>query len=176
MKVRDITEISIMVALLAVSTFIRIPVPVIGYFTLQLTVVIFSGLLLGSKRGAIVCLIYIVGGLVGIPWFAAGGGLAYIFQPTFGFILSFPLAAFLSGKIDFNGSKITNTIKVMFATLSVWVLGMLFIAVLYTSNVAEFMLGLFTLSLIADIVLSIVALNASERIYKADVLSKNKDN
>jgi biotin transport system substrate-specific component len=42
---------------------------------------------------------YIVLGLIGLPVFTGGGGPQYILSPTFGFLLSFPLAAMVVGLI-----------------------------------------------------------------------------
>lgn len=68
-------------------------------FTLQLTVVLLSGILLGPKAGAISCLVYLLIGLAGLPVFAEGGGIGYILKPSFGYILAFGAGAFLAGKI-----------------------------------------------------------------------------
>lgn len=46
------------------------------YFTLQFFFVLLAGILLGSKLGALAVLLYVVIGLLGLPIFAAGGGLA----------------------------------------------------------------------------------------------------
>ena len=43
--------------------------------------------------------VYIALGLMGLPIFTAGGGLGYVFQPTFGFLLSYIPAAFVIGLI-----------------------------------------------------------------------------
>ena len=40
---------------------------------------------------------YIALGLLGVPVFAAGGGIAYVLRPGFGFLLGFVLAAYLIG-------------------------------------------------------------------------------
>ena len=48
-----------------------------------------AGLLLGSRLGALSVSLYTVLGLAGVPVFTGGGGLWYIFQPTFGYILGF---------------------------------------------------------------------------------------
>lgn len=68
-------------------------------FSLVPLMVILAGLLLGSKDGAISFLVYIALGLVGLPVFAKPpyGGLTYVFQPTFGFVLGYVLAAFVIG-------------------------------------------------------------------------------
>lgn len=38
-------------------------------------------------------------GLIGIPIFAAGGGIGYIFRPSFGYLVGFIASAFVTGKI-----------------------------------------------------------------------------
>ncbi len=83
-------------ALIAVGAFIKIPVPVIP-FTMQTMFVTMAGLFLGSKLGGLSALLYMVIGLMGIPVFTQGGGPAYIFQPTFGYIVGFVVGAFLTG-------------------------------------------------------------------------------
>jgi len=65
--------------------------------TLQTFIVLLSGVLLGSKRGAAAQLAYVSAGLAGVPWFSNGGGLPYLFSPTFGYLLGFVPAAFAVG-------------------------------------------------------------------------------
>jgi biotin transport system substrate-specific component len=100
----------ILVALLAslttVGAFIRIPVPPVA-FTMQIFFVIFAGLLLGAKLGALSQLIYIALGLAGLPVFANGGGIQYIFNPTFGYLIGFVAAAFVAGFISEKVKKPT---------------------------------------------------------------------
>lgn len=86
-------------ALVAIGAFIQVPVPGMDYFTLQFLFVILAGILLGSKTGAMSVLVYVLLGLVGIPIFAAGGGIGYIFRPSFGYLIGFVLAAFVSGLV-----------------------------------------------------------------------------
>ena len=85
-------------ALICVATFVRIPTPMMS-FTLQLTVVLLSGILLGPKAGAISCLVYLFIGLAGLPVFAEGGGIGYVLRPSFGYVFAFWAGAFLAGKI-----------------------------------------------------------------------------
>ncbi|MGN0135532.1 biotin transporter BioY [Anaerotignum sp.] len=86
------------VALIAVGAFIKIPVPVVP-FTLQYLFTMLAGLLLGGKKGCLAVCIYIVLGLAGLPVFAQGGGIGYIFQPSFGYIIGFAAGAFVTGVI-----------------------------------------------------------------------------
>ncbi|NLB83501.1 MAG: biotin transporter BioY [Synergistaceae bacterium] len=85
--------------LTALGAFLRIPffpVP----FTLQVLLVLLSGLLLGSRTGMVSQGVYILLGLAGLPIFAGGGGVTYALSPTFGYILSYPFAAWMAGRLS----------------------------------------------------------------------------
>jgi len=87
-----------MAALTGMAGMIKIPfypVPL----TLQTMMVYLSGNLLGSRWGMISQLVFLAVGLSGVPVFTNGGGPAYIAQPTFGYLLAFPVAAFIAGTI-----------------------------------------------------------------------------
>jgi biotin transporter BioY len=71
--------------------------------TLQTLAVLMSGILFGRRIGAASQITYLLGGLAGIPWFAVGGGLAYIFSPTFGYIVGFIAAAYVVGALAERG-------------------------------------------------------------------------
>lgn len=99
--IRKLTLSGMMLALIVVGAYIKIPIPYVP-FTLQFLFVTLVGQLLGAKTGSIVVATYILMGLVGMPVFTSGGGLAYVFQPTFGYLLGFVLAAAMSGFIVEN--------------------------------------------------------------------------
>ena len=84
--------------LIAVGAFIKIPVPVVP-FTLQFLFTMLAGLLLGGRRGAMSVGVYILLGLIGLPIFAEGGGFWYILEPSFGYLLGFMLAAYVTGRM-----------------------------------------------------------------------------
>ena len=68
--------------------------------TLQTFFAILAGLVLGSKKGAIACTVYLCIGLAGAPVFSKfTGGPSTVLMPTFGFIVSFILSAFVAGII-----------------------------------------------------------------------------
>ena len=98
MKTKNMVLCGLFVALIAAGAFIKIPVPVVP-FTLQFLFTTLAGLLLGGRLGAISVGVYILLGLMGLPIFASGGGIAYIFQPSFGYIPGFMLGAWLTGRI-----------------------------------------------------------------------------
>ncbi|HYY56339.1 MAG TPA: biotin transporter BioY [Pyrinomonadaceae bacterium] len=77
------------------------PVPVTG----QTFVVLLAGALLGSRLGALAMIAYLIEGATGLPFFrAGGGGLSYlIVSPTTGYLLSYPLAAFVVGRLAERG-------------------------------------------------------------------------
>lgn len=86
-------------ALVAIGAFIQIPVPYMDYFTLQFFFVLLAGLILGADKGAISVGCYVLLGLVGVPIFAAGGGIGYIFRPSFGYLVGFIVSAYVTGKV-----------------------------------------------------------------------------
>jgi len=72
--------------LTAVGAFVRIPLPIVP-ITLQVLMVLLSGLLLPPGGALFSQSAYILLGLAGIPIFAGGGGISYIIAPTFGYLL-----------------------------------------------------------------------------------------
>ena len=64
--------------------------------SLQTFAVFICSLILGWKA-SLVFLTYTILGLVGLPIFTSGGGFAYIYSPTFGFIISFIVASLVIG-------------------------------------------------------------------------------
>lgn len=87
-------------ALVAIGAFIQIPVPYMDYFTLQFFFVLLAGLTLGSRKGAMAVGCYVLLGLVGLPIFAAGGGIGYVLRPSFGYLLGFVVAAYITGLLS----------------------------------------------------------------------------
>ncbi len=85
--------------LTALGAFLRIPFPPVP-FTLQVLLVLLSGLLLGRRAGMASQCVYILLGLTGLPIFAGGGGITYTLSPTFGYILAYPFAAWTAGKLS----------------------------------------------------------------------------
>ncbi|MFT9597893.1 biotin transporter BioY [Mesobacillus sp.] len=103
-KALDLTLASMFVGLMAIGANITsfVPFMVIGGvpITLQTFFAILAGIILGSRLGAISMTVYALVGLVGVPVFAKfGAGMSTFISPTFGFILSFILTAYVAGKI-----------------------------------------------------------------------------
>ncbi|SMB87139.1 biotin transport system substrate-specific component [Desulfonispora thiosulfatigenes DSM 11270] len=66
LTIKELVLCSLFAALIAVGAFIRIPVPLMDYFSLQFLFVILAGMLLGSKLGTISVAAYVSIGLVGL--------------------------------------------------------------------------------------------------------------
>ena len=98
MKTKGVIYCGLFTALIAVGAFIKIPIPVVP-FTLQYLFTMLAGLLLGSRLGTVSVLSYMLLGLAGLPIFSEGGGLWYVFKPSFGYIIGFAVAAYVNGKI-----------------------------------------------------------------------------
>ncbi|MDD7266800.1 MAG: biotin transporter BioY [Lachnospiraceae bacterium] len=92
----DVTMIGLCTALVAISAFIRIPLPMVP-ITLQILMVVLAGMLLGPLRGAVSVLLYVLIGLAGLPIFTQGGGLSYVYKPSFGYLLGMIVGAAVVG-------------------------------------------------------------------------------
>ena len=133
MKTRDMIMVSIFAALTAVGAFIRIPIPFVP-FTLQWLFCALSGIILGARLGALSQILYVGMGLIGIPIFTEGGGLSYIFKPTFGYLIGFIVASYVIGKLSSKIKDITFT-KSLLCVLSglffVYFFGVLHLYLIY---------------------------------------------
>lgn len=98
-------------ASLFVALCARITIPLLPLTPVPLTVqnfgVLLVGLLLGSRRGFAALALYLVEGAVGLPVFnpTGIGGTAQLFGITGGFLLVYPLVAFLAGYVFEHGKK-----------------------------------------------------------------------
>lgn len=77
------------------------PVPITG----QTFAVLLTGALLGSRLGALAMFAYLIEGASGLPFFYGGGsGVQHLFfSPTSGYLLSYPVAAFVVGLLAERG-------------------------------------------------------------------------
>ena len=98
MKTRRLIYISIFAILTAVGAKLAVPLPLVP-FTLQTMFCILAGHLLGPKYGAASQALYMLLGLIGVPVFTGGSGLASIFMPSFGYVIGFVACAWVTGMI-----------------------------------------------------------------------------
>ena len=127
--------------LTVISAQISIPIKPVP-FTLQTMVVLLAGAFLGAKNGAYSQVLYIFLGAIGLPVFAqtADGtmGFARLIGPTGGYLLAFPIAAYLVGYLTEKNQKYFTVIISMFvAELVVIAFGTLYLYAAYLHNFVD---------------------------------------
>ena len=68
----------------------------------QIGAVLFVGCMGGRNAGVISQVAYLLLGLAGFPFFVQGGGLGYVQEPMFGYLLGFLPGAWLCGYLAFR--------------------------------------------------------------------------
>jgi biotin transport system substrate-specific component len=124
-----------------ISAQVSIPIQPVP-FTLQTMVVLLAGAFLGAKNGAYSQVLYIFLGAIGLPVFAqtADGtiGLARLIGPTGGYLLAFPIAAYLVGLLTEKNQKYLSVIISMFvAELVVILVGTSYLYSAYLHNFSD---------------------------------------
>lgn len=130
-SIRDIVLCGLFAALISVGAFIKIPIGIVP-MTLQTLFVTLATFTIGSRRAFIATSVYIAIGLLGFPVFTQGGGITYVLQPTFGYLLGYAIAAFVMGYIIEHSTK-----KGVLAHIAAIVIGM---SIVYLLGMAYFYL------------------------------------
>lgn len=106
----------------------------------QIPAIMFIVAFLDRKYGIVSVLLYIIVGLFFAPVFALGGGIDYVFQYGFGYILAYIPAVFFAGSILRNGLTFINIAQsTLVGVLTIHLIGvlyMLFMAALQKENSA----------------------------------------
>ncbi|MGN0570275.1 MAG: biotin transporter BioY [Candidatus Fimenecus sp.] len=100
----DIAVSGLFCTLICVGAFIKIPIPNLP-ITMQVFFVLLAGLVLEPKTAFFASFAYMFLGLVGLPIFTGGGGIGYVFIPSFGFIIGFVIAASVMSLILHKAKK-----------------------------------------------------------------------
>ncbi len=111
------------------------PVPITG----QTFAVLMLGALLGSKRGVLAILAYLVEGILGLPVFAGGMGPATLIGPTGGYLVGFIAVAYVVGKLAEMGwdRRVSTTIAAMLAgEIVLYVFGVCWLAIMTNIRIA----------------------------------------
>ena len=130
--------------LLAISSKIKIPfypVPM----TMQTFVVLFLGISLGYKIGLATVGLYLVEGIVGLPVFSnspeKGVGIVYFTGPTMGYLIGFLTACYLSSRIKMSDNFFVVLFKLIIATSTIYILGLLWLGTIIGWDKPVFTLG-----------------------------------
>ena len=150
---------------LTISAKIKIPfypVPM----TMQTFVVLFLGISLGHKIGLATIGLYLLEGIVGLPVFSnspeKGVGLLYFTGPTMGYLIGFLIACYLASMIKFKDSYFVILAKLVFATSTIYILGLLWLGTLIGWDKPIFALGAKPFLLAEIFKISILALLAKK--------------
>ena len=129
---------------LTISAKIKIPfypVPM----TMQTFVVLFLGISLGYKIGLATVTLYLVEGISGLPVFSnspeKGVGLIYFTGPTMGYLIGFLTACYLASKIRINDGLLSILTKLIIATSTIYILGIMWLGILIGWDKPIFELG-----------------------------------
>mgnify|MGYP001266859700 CR=1 FL=1 len=117
------------IILLSVSSKVSIP-----FYPVPMTFQTFIVYFIAASMGMIgfySTLSYVILGLMGLPIFAAGGGIGYVMSPTFGFLYGMvlgSLAIAYFSKDLFNKNLIKITFSILLGALIVFLCGVLHLA------------------------------------------------
>ena len=164
---KELTLVALFSALIAVGAFIKIPFLLVP-ITLQTLFVVLSALVLERRLAVLSVIVYIMIGLVGFPIFANGGGINYIFSPTFGYLVSFIFATYFISSYKEKNIYISTAIGM----LIIYFLGMIyFIFIQYVLNGKVYLISylfynLFLVFLPGDILSCVVAIIGYRKILR----------
>ena len=122
---KKIVLVSLFAALIAVlglapKVMLASGVPI----TAQSMGIMLCGTVLGAKRGALAVLLFITLTAIGLPLLSGGrGGLGVFASPSSGFIIGFPLAAYVAGLIT---TKL-RMVKIFYSSLLGAIIGGIFV-------------------------------------------------
>ena len=141
-QVVNITRMALFAALMGAFAFVSVPNPLSpAPVTLQVLGVFLAGIMLGPAWGAGAMALYLVAGAVGAPVFASGSaGIGVLLGPTGGYLLSYPLAAFVIGVLLHRGLD-TRNIKTAGLPLLVGAM-VAGTGIIYASGIAGLMISL----------------------------------
>ena len=122
-------------ALTAIGAQVEIPHQPVPY-TLQTFFVLLAGAMLGKRDGPLSQVLYLVAGIAGVPVFAHWSfGAARLLGPTGGYLLGFPIAAFVVAYVARDHSNLLRSFVAMALGLFViFSLGTLQLYWVYTHN------------------------------------------
>jgi len=160
---------AVFAALIAVSSFLIIPVPGIPIpIVLKNLFIVLSGTILGGFYGGFSLLIFILAGLAGIPVFVIPGGIGVFATPLGGYIIGYFLAALISGVIcglPKTSEKKVNPfflLRLIFASLTGFILilmsGVIYMMFLNSISFTAAMTAGFAPFIIADAIKLVISI------------------
>jgi biotin transport system substrate-specific component len=125
------------VALTSAAAQISVPLPFTQVpFTFQPMVVLLGGLALGPRLGLASQVLYLLAGIAGLPVFAASAtlppGALRLLGPTGGYLMSYPVAALVTGYLaerGFDRRYFTSVLAMLAGLLIVYACGAIWLGV-----------------------------------------------
>lgn len=134
-KTYDMAYISMFTVIIAISSWISIPMTV--PFTLQTFGVFAAVGILGGRRGTMSVLLYILLGAIGVPVFAGfSGGLGVLTGNTGGYIVGFLFSALVMWGMEkiFGKSQLVLAISMVLGLLVCYTVGTLWFMAVYAQE------------------------------------------
>lgn len=134
-KTYDIVYIAILAAVMAVCSWISIPIEI--PLTLQTFGVFMAVSLLGGKRGTLAVLVYILLGAVGVPVFAGfSGGFGVLLGTTGGYIVGFIFLALVMWGMEtvFGKVPVVQIVSMILGTAVCYAFGTAWYMIVYTQK------------------------------------------
>ena len=158
-------------AVIAVCDRLVLPLPFTPVpLTLANFGVLLVGLALGSKRGFAAAALYLAWGAMGLPVFSPAGigGIAQLLGPTGGYLLAYPVVAFLAGWLSERGkaSLGRNVLAGIVAEIVLFAAGIGWLAVVTRSWDRALAFGLLPF-VFAEVMKVMVAAAAARRLQRA---------
>lgn len=135
-KIKDIVFIGISAALIAVCSWISIPLPTVPITLQTMGVCLIAGLF-GLKRGTLATAVYIALGALGVPVFSGfTGGVGIILGQTGGYIIGFIFTALIVGLASdkFKGRLLPLILSMVIGILVCYAFGTAWFAVVYAKS------------------------------------------
>ncbi len=126
MSTRKITQTALFTAIMIICSQIAIPTGIVP-FSLSIFAIYFIALTLDRNQAVTAIAIYILLGVVGLPVFAGfGSGVGKLLGPTGGFIIAYPIMAFVvssivkKDKLSLHIAALTVSTLVCYTLGTVW--------------------------------------------------------
>lgn len=172
-RTRDLVYISVFAVIIAICSWITIPLGLIP-FTLQTLGVFLTVGILGGKRGTMSILLYILMGLIGLPVFSGfQGGIGVLMGTTGGYIVGFLFSALIMWGMErfFGRGKIISALSMLAGLVVCYAIGTIWYMIVYAHNTGA--VGLWTVLgwcvipfILPDILKIVMALYLMERLKK----------
>jgi biotin transport system substrate-specific component len=162
------------VALTATAAQVTMPIPFTAVpFVLTPLVVLLAGAALGPRLGAVTQIAYLAAGVAGLPVFAPSAilppGAARLMGPTGGYLMAYPLAAFVAGTLAARGwdrRYVTSALGMTAGLLVIFAGGVAWLMVAWHQSVGAALAGGFTPFIVADLLKVAVAAMILPQVWK----------